>query len=170
MLFLGVDLPNVHGQKYCLSTRGWRSRRSLRSLAASLTPWMLRLSPKSEMMDEEETHIFVTRRFLLRTYRGLIDVLNQRHFISIPYDECNKRRCYSNYTVPDPPGSFDGHVPETQEQHIRKRITNGGRAGGCGRRACGVRGWGGGFLSDRPGLVRHWSGAPMWLCSVATEP
>lgn len=72
---------------------------------------------KSEMMDEEETHIFVMRHFLLHTYRRLIDVLNQRHFISITYDECNKRKCYSNYTVPEPPGLFDGHVWPTYLKH-----------------------------------------------------
>ncbi|XP_076005475.1 nicotinamide riboside kinase 1 [Genypterus blacodes] len=70
-------------------------------------------SPRAEhtaASDKEDVFVLIVEGFLIFNYRPLIELMDKRYFIEIPYDACKQRRSSRVYTPPDPPGYFDGHV------------------------------------------------------------
>ncbi|XP_063770923.1 nicotinamide riboside kinase 2 [Pseudophryne corroboree] len=59
---------------------------------------------------DENVQILILEGFLLYNHKQLAKMCTERYYLTIPYDECKRRRSGRNYTVPDPPGLFDCHV------------------------------------------------------------
>ncbi|XP_059500637.1 nicotinamide riboside kinase 1-like isoform X3 [Stegostoma tigrinum] len=87
----------------------------MEAMMNSVYAWMENIAvghPEQPLSDlsENKVNILIVEGFLLYNYRPLNDVFSQRYYLSIPYEECKRRRSLRVYDPPDPPGNFDGHV------------------------------------------------------------
>uniref|UniRef100_A0A8C1XR71 Muscle-specific beta 1 integrin binding protein n=2 Tax=Cyprinus carpio TaxID=7962 RepID=A0A8C1XR71_CYPCA len=80
----------------------------------------IQVTPATEMDDpESQVHILILEGFLLYNYKPLLEFFDKSYYITIPYEECKSRRRTRQYTIPDPPGLFDGHVWPMYLRHRR---------------------------------------------------
>lgn len=101
------------------TVKGWQENpvKFARSHGVSLTP-------ETEMDSESGIHILIVEGFLIYNYKPLLDVYDKCFYISIPYEECKRRRSTRTYTVPDPAGLFDGHVWPMYLKHRKEMEDN----------------------------------------------
>lgn len=102
------------------TVKGWQENpiKFARSHGVSLSP------ETEELGSERGIHILIVEGFLIYNYKPLLDIYDKCFYISIPYEECKRRRSTRTYTVPDPPGLFDGHVWPMYLKHRKEMEDN----------------------------------------------
>ncbi|XP_004772179.1 nicotinamide riboside kinase 1 isoform X1 [Mustela putorius furo] len=99
---------------------------NMEKMMSAISRWMEspRHSPVStDSGSTEEIPILIIEGFLLFNYKPLDALWNRSYFLTIPYEECKRRRSTRVYEPPDVPGYFDGHVWPMYLKH-RQEIEN----------------------------------------------
>lgn len=86
---------------------------NMEKMMSTISCWMesaRRSVVSTDRESAEEIPILIIEGFLLFNYKPLDTIWNRSYFLTIPYEECKRRRSTRVYEPPDSPGYFDGHV------------------------------------------------------------
>ncbi|XP_029778341.1 nicotinamide riboside kinase 1-like isoform X1 [Suricata suricatta] len=86
---------------------------NMEKMMSTISRWIespRRLLVSTDSGSAEDISILIIEGFLLFNYKPLDTLWNRSYFLTIPYEECKRRRSTRAYEPPDTPGYFDGHV------------------------------------------------------------